>query len=147
VSFRVVDNRLDSDAPIEQVWALYTDVSVWPQWSHDIQSATIDGPFRPGAHGTVDFKGMPNAKYWVRSAVEPTYWASEVNFKIAKVAFIHRLTPTENGTRIEEQMRFFGALGWLMALIKRGQIRRDWPDAARKLAAMASERARTRVAA
>jgi uncharacterized protein YndB with AHSA1/START domain len=36
------------DAPLGTVWDLHTDISSWPQWLPDIDSATMEGPLEAG---------------------------------------------------------------------------------------------------
>jgi len=36
------------DAPVEKVWAVFTDINRWPEWQKDIPAATIDGPVQRG---------------------------------------------------------------------------------------------------
>lgn len=42
-------HRVTVDAPLATVWALHTDVSAWPTWQPQITTATLAGPFAPGA--------------------------------------------------------------------------------------------------
>ena len=43
-------HEIDIGAPLEVVWALHTDVDVWPAWQTDITAARLDGGvFVPGA--------------------------------------------------------------------------------------------------
>lgn len=34
-------------APLDTVWALYTDIPRWPEWQKDIAAACLDGSFVP----------------------------------------------------------------------------------------------------
>lgn len=42
----------------ERIWALYEDVSTWPQWDEQAESVTRDGPFAAGSSGTMTFAGQ-----------------------------------------------------------------------------------------
>ena len=47
-----------STEAIDRVWSLWTDVDTWAEWDKGLKSATLDGPMRLGANGTVvDNKG------------------------------------------------------------------------------------------
>jgi uncharacterized protein YndB with AHSA1/START domain len=43
---------IDIDAPLEKVWAVFSDVERWPQWNSDAPNAHLDGPLAPGTRLT-----------------------------------------------------------------------------------------------
>ena len=42
-------HETDINAPLDTVWQLHADVTVWPTWQTHITAAHIDGAFQPGA--------------------------------------------------------------------------------------------------
>jgi Polyketide cyclase / dehydrase and lipid transport len=40
----------------ERVWALWADVTTWPDWNPDVSAVAIDGPFASGTTGTMTTK-------------------------------------------------------------------------------------------
>jgi hypothetical protein len=38
------EGRRESQLPIERVWAAYTDVSRWAEWTDEIVHASLEGP-------------------------------------------------------------------------------------------------------
>ncbi len=44
----VVRHQIRINAPINQVWALHTDVNNWTTWQTDIDTAVTDEPLQPG---------------------------------------------------------------------------------------------------
>ncbi len=42
------------DAPVEQTWAIVSDIALQPEWMHEMKAVTMEtpGPARPGARGT-----------------------------------------------------------------------------------------------
>ena len=45
------------------VWALYEDVSTWPQWDAEAEWVTRDGRFEAGTTGEMKFEGQPALRY------------------------------------------------------------------------------------
>jgi uncharacterized protein YndB with AHSA1/START domain len=43
---------IDIDAPLEKVWAVFSDVERWPQWNSDAPNAHLEGPLAPGTRLT-----------------------------------------------------------------------------------------------
>jgi polyketide cyclase/dehydrase/lipid transport protein len=140
-------NRRKAVSPVEAVWDVYTDVGTWPVWSHDIERADLDGqPFAAGMGGTVKFRGLPSARFWVTGVDAPRRYVTWVDFRLARlrfarVIFDHRLERLDEGTQIQEELRFGGLLGWLLALVERRRVKRNWKVAIARLDVEAARRA------
>jgi uncharacterized protein YndB with AHSA1/START domain len=52
-------HEIEIKAPVEAVWALHVDVNGWTRWNPEITSASLDGPFEPGATFNWESYGFP----------------------------------------------------------------------------------------
>ncbi len=139
---RELEQTFESEAQIDDFWAIYTDATLWHEWTPEIRWATIRGRFEPGAGGLCKFRGLPPTRYAVGRVDEPRRFVTTMDFRFARVEFDHHLVPTERGVRVTEKMTFCGFAGALFAWLQRRRIKRTWPRAMAKLTEMALERDR-----
>jgi len=146
-----------SSSPAD-VWDVYTDVSVWSQWSPDIAWAEIDGPYAADAKGRMKFGGLPTTPWTVLAAEgpaaalaagrgaepagKPLTFTSEVRVPfLLRMRFTHRLVGRGDSTDVTEGVSFHGVLAPLLGPILRRRWQRGWPTAMGDMGVMAYERA------
>jgi hypothetical protein len=132
--------RYETTAGRDAVWAVYTSVPAWSQWSTDIERAHLEGgPFEAGSWGTCKFSGVPEARFDVISVDAPVEYVlrTRLFYGLVKVTFDHKLTAITAGTQIMESADFSGPLAPLLGFFLRRRIRRQWPGAMRALTQLA----------
>jgi hypothetical protein len=137
---RTLTQTFDSDAPVGDFWAIYTDAALWAEWTPEIRWATIKGRFEPGATGRCKFKGLPATPFAVGRVDEPRRFVTTMDFRLARLEFDHVLEPHDGGVRVTEEITFCGFAGPLFAWLQERRVRRTWPEAMRRLTAMAISR-------
>ena len=72
-------------APVsrERVWALWTDISGWPDWNPGIARAELDGPLAEGATGSVRGAGGPASSELVMTNASPSRATNRSGSRIA----------------------------------------------------------------
>ena len=65
------EGRRESQLPIDRVWAAYTDVSRWAEWTDEIVHASLDGPLRTGTLGRVRYRRAPPVPFTVTLVSAP----------------------------------------------------------------------------
>ncbi len=45
---------LETSAPADKVWKVWSDVDSWPQWNPDMKASRLDGPMKLGMTGNID---------------------------------------------------------------------------------------------
>jgi hypothetical protein len=135
--------RYATTAHIDDVWDVYTSVKAWPQWSEDIERATLDGPFIAGKSGRVKFARVPEGRFEVTMLEAPRAFTIVAHLfgGLLKVRFYHELTAIPAGTQITERADFTGLLAPIAGFVNRRRLRRQWPHAMRAMTEMAGERA------
>jgi hypothetical protein len=135
--------RYETTVPREDVWAVYTSVPSWPEWSEDIERAHLDGgSFATGSHGRIKFKQVPESRFDIVAVEAPESYVivAQLFWGLLKVTFDHELTSITAGTQIMESADFSGPLAPLLGLIERPRVRRQWPKAMRAMTALAAQR-------
>ena len=88
----------------EAAWTAWTDVAGWSAYDH-IESARIEGEFRPGAVITSKAKGLPSSTLTVTRTERPSLWVDESRSPGMRMRFDHVIEPVDDGTRLTERAR------------------------------------------
>jgi uncharacterized protein YndB with AHSA1/START domain len=128
-------------APVsrERVWALWTDVSGWPDWNPGVVRAELDGPLAEGATGTVRGAGGPASRLTVLEVQPERRFVTEASERLMRLRFEYELADAADGQlRITQRVRMSGLATPLMRRTVGPRLERSIPAA---LAALV-ERAR-----
>jgi hypothetical protein len=110
-----------SQAAPGALWDAWIDVAGWSESEH-IESARIDGEFRPGAVIVSKAKGLPRAMVKVTRVEPPELWADESASPGVRMTFDHLIEPTPDGTRLTERAHIQGLLAPLVAPLLRRRL-------------------------
>ena len=86
-------------APIETVWAVYTDVTAWPEWTASVTSVELlgTGPLTIGSRVRIKQPRLPRVT-WTVTELEPgRSWIWSNDSPGAHTRAGHELTPTDDG--------------------------------------------------
>lgn len=108
--------RIGIDVPPARVFAAWADVAHWSRWDPDTRAATLDGPLRPGARGTL----TPAEGRTVAMVVEAVERDRRLYVRCpvlgASMHFDHRVEPRGTGSTVVHEVWF---TGWLAPLLRR----------------------------
>jgi uncharacterized membrane protein len=112
------------DAPIEVVWAVFTDVERWPTWASSFTSVELlDGPMRLGAKARIRQPRLP-AVIWEVTTWEPgRSWTWTTRSPGARTEASHVLTSVGERTLAEQTISSSGPIGRLAAFVLRSLTR------------------------
>ncbi len=102
------------DAPLDQVWALQTDIDGWPAWQPDVTTARLEGALEAGTIFRWKAKGLNIVS--TLQAVEPGRTIGWTGDSIGmRAVHIWHFEPQAGGTRVvtEESLS-----GWFPRLMK-----------------------------
>jgi hypothetical protein len=108
-------------AGAQAAWTAWTDVEGWSAYDH-IESARVDGAFRPGAVITSKAKGFPSSTLTVTRTEPPSLWVDESRSPGMHMTFDHVVEPGEGGTRLTERVRIGGPLGRALGPLMRRKL-------------------------
>ena len=119
-------DSIDIQAPPEAVWAVWSDVERWPEWTASVSRVerTGAGPLAAGQRARVRQPGFPPAT-WRVTAVEEGRgftWVSESPG--ARVTGSHRIEPRDGGSRATLGIAFAGPIARLVGWLSRSRTER-----------------------
>src|SRR3954465_10329561 len=104
------------DAPVDVVWAVFTDVERWPTWASSFTSVElIDGPMRLGAKGRITQPRLPTVVWEVPQWEPGRSWTWAGGGPGPRTEASHVLTVSGRGTIAEQSIVSSGPLGKLLA--------------------------------
>jgi len=102
------------DVPLEAVWALRTDVGSWALWDDEIVSASLDGPFATGSTGRIKYRRFPEGTLTMRVVEPQRRYAAEISLPGVTMNQDHRLSHSEAGTTLVEEITIDGTLASIL---------------------------------
>lgn len=102
-----------ADLEPEQIWKIWSDISIRHQWDDDTEWAKIDGPFSQGAIFYMKLKNGPKIKMIITESIPNLKFADTHYFPLARMDGIHQMEKTTDRLRITTTIRVTGPLRWL----------------------------------
>ncbi|HET7419998.1 MAG TPA: SRPBCC family protein [Candidatus Dormibacteraeota bacterium] len=114
---------LDTSAPPDRVWQVWSDVDRWPEWNPDMKASRIEGPLRLGATGNIDTRSGG------KHDVVVTHFEQGRSFELestalpgTKMAIRATIAPSGSGSRITQGFEPRGVLAPIVGPMMGGQI-------------------------
>ena len=124
------EHSVQAPAPRERVWALWTDISGWPNWNPGVGRAELDGPVAEGTTGTVRAAGGPTSTLKVLAIEPDRRFVTEASERFMRLRFEHELADAGGGQlRITHRVRMTGLATPLMRRTVGARLERSIPAA------------------
>jgi uncharacterized membrane protein len=109
------DHSVTIQAPADRVWAIFSDVAKWPEWTPTISHVERldEGRIHLGARTRVHQPKLPVAVWEVTELVEGQYFEWVSKGPCIKTTGGHRVTETPEGTVVTATIIQEGLLGWV----------------------------------
>ena len=109
------DHSITVQAPAERVWAIFSDVAKWPEWTPTVdQVERLDeGPIHLGSRTRIRQPKLPVAIWEVTELKEGEYFEWVSRAPGIKTTGGHRVVSTPEGTVATATIIQEGPLGWL----------------------------------
>ncbi len=130
-------HSIETAAEAAALWPLYSEVSRWPLWDHEVEQVILNGPFVAGTTGTMQITGQPLLPTLLTEVTVNHSFSDEVALADASivVTFTHLLTPlATGGTRITHAFTISGPAADTMGPELGPTIAADIPSAMQNLA-------------
>jgi len=102
-----------NDITQEQIWNIWSDMSIRHQWDDDTEWAKMDGPFRENAIFYMKVKNGPKLKMVITECKPYEKFSDTYYFPLARMDGIHQMEQTTDGLRITVTIRLTGLFQWL----------------------------------
>jgi len=114
---------LETSAPPERVWQVWSDVNRWPEWNPDMKASHIEGPLKLGATGNIDTRSGG------KHDVVVTHFEQGRSFELestalpgTKMAIRATIAPSGAGSRITQGFEPRGLLAPIVGPMMGGAI-------------------------
>ncbi|QIS22331.1 SRPBCC family protein [Nocardia terpenica] len=118
---QIASARATSTAAPADFFARWADMQTWPEWNSDTEWVRLDGPFGPGATGTLKPKGGPKVSFTVAKLTDTEFVDISRLFG-ARLAFAHQVESSEGRTQVSVQISIEGPLGWFWTRVLGGDL-------------------------
>lgn len=139
----ITDSGVEIDAPASVVWAVFSDVERWPEWTASVTRLVgLDGPeLAVGKRFEIKQPRMPKLVWEVTELTPGQSWAWVQRSPGGRTVARHDvITESAHRTRVRQQIDQGGPLGALVGLLMRGMTRRYLELEAAGLKARSEER-------
>lgn len=110
------------------IYSVYENVSGWPTWDLETESASIDGEFAVGTTGKIKPKGAPQSKIKLVEVTPDKSFTVECGLPLCKMSFVHILTEKDQGTDVVNEVNFTGLLAPLFSRMVGKAIDKTIPE-------------------
>jgi uncharacterized protein YndB with AHSA1/START domain len=114
---------LETSAPPDRVWRVWSDVNSWPEWNPDMKESRLDGPLQVGT------RGMINTRSGGKHDVVVTHFEAGKSFELestalpmTRMAIRATVTPAGGGTRLTQGFEPRGLLAPIVGPMMGGMI-------------------------
>ncbi len=121
------DEHVTIAAPPERVWAVYSDVTRWPEWTASMTSVELlDGAtvLAPATRARIRQPKLPVAVWEVTAFEAGRTWTWVAKAPGVRTTALHTLVPVGDGTRVDTAIVQEGPLGRLLAPLYAGLTRK-----------------------
>jgi uncharacterized protein YndB with AHSA1/START domain len=133
------EHTLETTAPPERIWQLWTDVAGWPRWDTALVAARLDGALACSAQGRLHSKGSPESTFSIVELEPGRSYTFAVPLLFAELRVRRALTVLPAGTRYTHEVSFVGPLGWLFGLLLGRQFQTMLPGVMERLRQLAEQ--------
>jgi uncharacterized membrane protein len=114
------------NAPAERVWAVFSDVARWPEWTPTVDSVERldEGALRVGSRTRIRQPKLPVAVWEVTELKDGEYFEWVSRGPGIKTTGGHRVISTPQGTVVTASVVQEGPLGWLFGKLYAGLTKR-----------------------
>jgi len=134
--------QIDVAAPPQVVWEVLTHFEQWPQWNPDVKSMSYAGPLAPGSE--FRWKAGPGTIVSTLEQVDPPRRVSWRG-RTMSIKALHewQLEPRGDGTSVETEESFSGALARIFRGMLQKQLDKSTDEGLEHLKREAERRAAT----
>lgn len=118
----------------EQIWVTYQNVSTWPSWDSELQSASLLGNFEVGSKIIIQPKKGPTAKAVITECLPFEKFTDMATLPLkTKLIFSHQIEKNSKNIKITHRVSIDGSLTFIFKQLIGKSIAKHLPGAMEKL--------------
>lgn len=120
---KIIDSAVaHTTASPDQVFALWANPEGWAAWDPEVSEVAFAGPAGLGSRGRMRPASGPAARFTVTEFEPDRVFTSASSLPGARLVFEHRVSPGEDGSRIEVAIGVTGPLAGLWSRALAGSL-------------------------
>lgn len=109
-------HTVETSASPQSLWRVWTDAEAWPAWDTELDSVSLDGPFRDGASGRLVPKRGPSARFSVADVDDGRAYTLVTRLPLGALRVRRTWVPAGAGRiAVTHEVSFHGLGGRLLA--------------------------------
>jgi hypothetical protein len=112
-SFSITTDKVDQ----KQIWDIWTDVSHWSNWDHDIENSEIFGNFELGTNGRLKSLGGPNSHFSITECTPLVSFTTHSSLPFCELDFSHVMIRDHDTITITHTATMSGYMTFLFSRI------------------------------
>jgi hypothetical protein len=120
--------QINIKAMPEQIYVWYKNVSSWPIWDNDINSALLSNGLTLGAKGYLHPKKGPRINITITECTPNKSFTVQSKLPLCTMSFEHTLTENEHNTTVAHKVSFSGLLSPIFSFLIGRSIKKSLPN-------------------
>ena len=117
------ERSLETSAPPERVWRIWSDTTTWPHWNPDVTAISLEGPFTTGTTGSMTTKAGGTHKIQLQDVQDGRGFTLVTSpAPLSTFAFRCEVAPAGSGSRISQAVSMSGPLGGIYSAMMGNRI-------------------------
>ena len=133
-------HTIRTKATKDAIWKLWTDVSNWNTWDHEVKSSSLNGNFAVGTTGALKPKGGPATTFMITESTMYKSFSDRSFLPFAVMDFIHTMKKVDSEVEITHKVQITGMLSWIFTQIIGKKIAKELPQAMKNLQLLAEKK-------
>jgi hypothetical protein len=121
----------------QQIWKVWSDISIRHLWDLDTEWAKIEGPFQAGASFQMKVKDGPTIKMQITESIPNVKFTDSCRFPLGKLYGEHWIEPHGDELLLSTTIRIEGILGYFWRKIIGEKVAAGVPEQTQMLIALA----------
>ena len=137
------EHTVITNASPDAIWDLWANVSRWPEWDTELQTAELDGPFELGATGRLQPQKGPQSAFVISQLEAGRSYTFTTRLFFSRLDVYRFLAQRDDQTVFTHRVSFRGPLGFIFGRLLGPGFKCALPSVMKQLARLA-EAAETR---
>jgi uncharacterized protein YndB with AHSA1/START domain len=116
------ERTVETTAPPQLVWEIWSDPATWPQWNPDVRAISLNGPFATGTTGEMTTGQGTHAIQLDRVVPEQGFDLVTSPIPATTFRFHCQIDPVSGGSRVSQSVSMSGLLAPIMSPLAGNRI-------------------------